>query len=71
MRALDAAAQLEEDLGVPVVTANQASFWSALRRLGLRDKVVGFGRLLEIENLPPNSGTDRKEQSAAQAQLIG
>ncbi|MFP6870642.1 MAG: hypothetical protein VCE91_15135, partial [Nitrospinota bacterium] len=68
---LDIAAQLEEDLGVPVVTANQAAFWAALRRLGLRDKVVGFGRLLEIENLPPKSGTNRKKQSTAGAQLIG
>ena len=71
MRALDVAAQLEEDLGVPVVTANQAAFWAALRRLGLRDKVVGFGRLLEIENLPSKPETDRKEQSTAEAQLIG
>ncbi|MEE9533782.1 MAG: aspartate/glutamate racemase family protein, partial [Acidimicrobiia bacterium] len=71
MRALDVAAQLEEDLGVPVVTANQAAFWAALRRLGLRDKVAGFGRLLEIENLPPKSGMNQKKQSTAEAQLIG
>ena len=70
MRALDVAAQLEEDLGVSVITANQATLWAALRRLGLRDKIAGFGQLLEIENLPPKEGS-RKEQSAAKAQSVG
>jgi maleate cis-trans isomerase len=39
--------QLEADLGKPVVTSNQATFWAALRRAGLNDRVGGLGRLLK------------------------
>lgn len=38
--------RLENELGKPVITSNQACFWACLRRLGLRDAVPGFGRLL-------------------------
>jgi maleate cis-trans isomerase len=44
--ALPIAQQLEERLGKPVVTSNQATFWAALRRAGLSDKVDGVGKLL-------------------------
>ncbi|MCC6716340.1 MAG: hypothetical protein IT555_00490 [Acetobacteraceae bacterium] len=37
---------LEQDLGRPVVTANQASLWHCLRRAGVRAEVTGYGRLL-------------------------
>lgn len=37
---------LERDLGKPVVSSNQASLWRALRVAGVRDSVLGFGRLL-------------------------
>ncbi|WP_435846744.1 hypothetical protein [Streptomyces griseus] len=36
---------LEMDTGRPVVTSNQASLWSALRTLGLRDEIPRLGRL--------------------------
>lgn len=38
--------RLEDELGKPVITSNQACFWACLRRLGLRDPVQGYGRLL-------------------------
>jgi len=38
---------LEEALGKPVVTSNQASMWAALRELGLGG-VDGFGELMRI-----------------------
>lgn len=38
---------LEADLGKPVITSNQATFWHCLRTLGLRDRIRGFGQLLE------------------------
>ncbi len=38
--------RLEAELGKPVITSNQACFWACLRRLGLRDAIPGFGRLL-------------------------
>jgi len=37
---------LEEDFGVPVVTSNQASLWAAMRRVGFRRIIGGFGQLL-------------------------
>ena len=38
--------ELEDELGVPVVTSNQATFWHVLRTLGLEDQIPGYGRLL-------------------------
>jgi maleate cis-trans isomerase len=38
---------IERDLGVTVVSANQAIAWHALRRCGVRDPISGFGRLFE------------------------
>ncbi|MBI4505174.1 MAG: aspartate/glutamate racemase family protein [Chloroflexi bacterium] len=49
VRAIDIIERLEQDLGKPVVTANQASFWAALRRLGLPDAIAGFGALLRTQ----------------------
>jgi maleate isomerase/arylmalonate decarboxylase len=37
---------LEADLGVPVVTSNQATFRAAVRAAGVRDRFERFGRLL-------------------------
>ena len=45
-RALDAAEELEQRLGKTVVTVNQASIWLALRRLGWKEPIEGFGSLL-------------------------
>lgn len=47
-RALEAADELERRLGVPVVTANQATIWATFRKLGLQEPIRGFGRLLEM-----------------------
>jgi len=38
--------RLEETLGKPVVTSNQATFWAAARAAGVGDKISGAGRLL-------------------------
>jgi maleate isomerase len=38
---------LEKNLGKPVVTSNQASMAMALRVMGIKEKVIGFGSLLE------------------------
>ena len=46
---IDLIDQLETDLGIPVVTSNQATMWHALRLCGIRDSVAGFGRLLTID----------------------
>jgi maleate isomerase len=40
------APQVERDLGIPVVTSNQAKTWGALKALGIKDHIPDFGRLL-------------------------
>jgi maleate isomerase len=43
---LDIVEALEQDLGKPVVTSNQASYWLAFRMAGVGDAVEGYGELL-------------------------
>jgi maleate isomerase len=50
-RAVGAIEALEEDLGRPVLTANQVTFWSALRHAGVRAPVAHYGRIF-VEPLP-------------------
>lgn len=38
---------IEAQLGKPVVTSNQATFWNVLRMLNLRVRIPGAGRLLQ------------------------
>jgi maleate isomerase len=39
---------LEQDLGRPVVSANQASLWHGLRNAGVRTAIEGYGSLLRL-----------------------
>ena len=48
VRTLDVIAPLEEELGKPVVTSNQAGLWHALRLLGLDGAIPGHGTLLTL-----------------------
>ena len=36
----------ERFLGKPIIAVNTATYWHALRSVGINDKVVGYGRLL-------------------------
>lgn len=45
-RAVQVVEQLEAQLGKPVITANQATFWHAVRSAGYNKSVRGFGKLL-------------------------
>ncbi len=38
--------RLEREIGKPVITSNQATFWQCLRTIGSRLKIAGYGRLL-------------------------
>jgi maleate isomerase len=49
-RAIGAIAALEEDLGRPVLTANQVVFWYALRQAGVHAPANGYGRLFGTLN---------------------
>jgi maleate isomerase len=44
-RAIGAIAALEEDLGRPVLTANQVALWYALRQTGVREAVNGYSQV--------------------------
>lgn len=46
IRAVDVVEQIEQRLGKPVVTANQALVWQALRWSGYAAPIEGFGQLL-------------------------
>ncbi len=46
-RTIEIIQKLEEETSKPVVTSNQATLWYALRKLGLKDEIKGYGRLLE------------------------
>lgn len=48
LRAVGVIEALEEELGIPVLTANQVLVWESLRQLGADHKVTGYGRLFEI-----------------------
>ena len=45
IRALDIVPEIEAATGKPVITSNQAQFWSCLRKAGITDRLEGFGRL--------------------------
>ncbi|WP_429925361.1 maleate cis-trans isomerase family protein (plasmid) [Agrobacterium vitis] len=51
IRVIDIVATLERDLGVPVLTSNQAMLWWCLRNAGLNDSPEAFGRLF-TKHLP-------------------
>ena len=44
---IDIIEKLEADLGKPVITANQVTFWNALRIANIHDSIDGYGVLLK------------------------
>ena len=46
MPCLSIAEELEEELGKPVITTNQAGIWALLRHLGGFERLAGLGQLL-------------------------
>jgi maleate isomerase len=49
-RAIGMIAALEQELGRPVLTSNQVVFWYALRQVGVRAPVNGYGRVFTTLN---------------------
>ena len=49
--AIENIAVLERDTNLPVVTSFQGMLWYCLRRLGIRERVEGYGRLFDIATL--------------------
>jgi maleate isomerase len=46
--AMDIIEPLERDLGKPVVTSNQASYWLAFKMARMGEPIHGYGKLLSI-----------------------
>ncbi len=44
---LQLAADTERALGKPVIAINTATYWHALRAIGITDRISGLGRLFE------------------------
>jgi len=49
LRAVGIINALEENLGRPILTANQVAFWQALALSGSRAPVVGYGRIFGLQ----------------------
>ena len=47
LRTLEIIEPLEQDIGKPVVTGNQALMWACLRAIGIKDRVPGGGKLFQ------------------------
>ena len=45
IRSTEVIDRIEQKVGKPVITSNQAQMWSCLRRAGVKDKILGFGEL--------------------------
>lgn len=48
LRTAEVLQQLEEDLEKPVVSANQATIWKALRMMGVGAQISGYGSLMKV-----------------------
>ncbi|MDR7869702.1 MAG: hypothetical protein RIN55_02495 [Tissierellaceae bacterium] len=48
IRSIGILKHLEQDLGKPVISAIQATFWNSLRTCGIKDSIEGYGSLLEL-----------------------
>lgn len=46
LRSTEIVDRLEQQLGKPVISSNQASLWNCLRLAGIEDRMDGFGSLL-------------------------
>jgi len=47
LRSPEVIEDLERNVGKPAVTSTQASVWAALRKIGIREPVRGYGQLME------------------------
>ena len=49
IRSTEVIDRIEQKLGKPVITSNQAQMWSCLRRAGVQDNISGFGKLFNYQ----------------------
>lgn len=58
-RTFDVVERLEADLGIPVVTSNQATLWDALGRTDVDRSALDLGRLFRLEPTDGDRSSDR------------
>lgn len=51
MRSVEIISELEEEIGKPVVTSNQAMMFQALQSIQFKEPISGFGKLLEMDRI--------------------
>ena len=49
IRSTEVIDKIEQRVGKPVITSNQAQMWSCLRRAGVEDNISGFGKLFKYQ----------------------
>ena len=45
-KSMDIIERLEQDTGKPVLSTTQVSIWGALRKIGYKGSIAGYGKLL-------------------------
>ena len=48
VRLMEACAELEKNLGIPLTSSNHAMAWHALRLAGIEDRLGQFGSLYDL-----------------------
>ncbi|MGH7265633.1 MAG: maleate cis-trans isomerase family protein [Candidatus Rokuibacteriota bacterium] len=69
LKTIGVLAALERDLGKPVVSANQASFWDCLRLAGIPDRLTGFGGLFDLRSPEPGGWGIRDDPERGDAPM--
>jgi maleate isomerase len=69
-RSIGVIAALEEDLGRPILTANQAALWHALRLAGVGARVENYGQLFTTLAQSISESADRPADSVARPHQI-
>ena len=64
VRALEMVDLLEKDLGKPVFSANQASFWKVFDILGIDPALDGHGDLMRSLSVPKTAGVTEGRKAA-------
>ena len=64
VRALEMVDLLEKDLGKPVFSANQASFWKVFDILGIDPGLAGHGGLMRSLSVSKTNGVTEARKSA-------
>jgi len=47
-RTLEVIEKLEKELGVPIISSNTATFWAVMKKMGIKRRLDGYGKLFVI-----------------------